>query len=48
MIFMHTRAILSSTRMNGNQDLLSLIDTDLNDNFTLALRTVTGMYFIII
>jgi len=45
---MRTRAILSSTRMNGDLDLLSLIDNDLNDNFTLALRTLTGMYFIII
>ena len=44
---MRTRAILSSTRMNGDPDL-SLTDIDLNDNFTLALRTVTGMYFIII
>jgi len=43
MIFMHTRAILSSTWMNGDPDLLALMDIDLNDNFTLALRTVTGM-----
>jgi len=40
------RAILNSTQKYGGSNLLTVMDINLNDEFTSALRTVTGMYFI--
>ena len=44
---MENCAILNSTQKYGGFDLLTVMDIDLKDEFTSALRTVTGMYFII-
>jgi len=40
-------AILNSTQKYGGSDLLTVMDTDLNDEVTSTLWTVAGMYFII-
>ena len=39
--------IFNPTQKYGGSGLLIVMDIDLNDKFTLALRTITGMYFII-
>jgi len=41
-------AIFNPTQKYGGSDLLTVMDIDLNDEFTSTLRTVMGMRFIII
>ena len=44
---MANHTIFSSIQIYRAFDLLTVMDIDLNNEFTSALRTVMGMYFII-
>jgi len=44
---MANHAILNSTQKYRVSDLLAVLDIDLNEEFTSALQTIKGMYFII-